>query len=337
MEDKIKVLVVEDELTNAILLKRILTKAGYEVSSAHNGADALKILEKEDFRIILTDWMMPQVDGIELIRQVRKSDKPMPLIIMVTALVSEGARSYAMESGADEYIAKPIDVDELLNCVRDGYKKHTQEMPQTTEKLITRDVNVKPPLVGVAVATSTGGPPALLEFFSHIDSGLNAAYFVVQHGPSWMLETFSQRLSKETKMEVSLGTKGLKIEPGNIYIAPGDKHMTIDPDKYTLNLDDSPKVNFVRPAADPLFSSVAKAFGKYSSGVVLTGLGKDGAMGAAEIASVKGSVFIQDPDQCVAPSMPRAAIKTGVKHEVSDLKGIASKLNGMVTRLALAI
>jgi two-component system chemotaxis response regulator CheB len=295
-----KVLVVEDELTNAILLKRILSKAGYSVVVVHNGMDALKHLERETFDAVLTDWMMPQIDGIELIRRLREKVDPLPLIIMITALVSEGARTYALESGADDYIAKPIDIDVL------------------------------PPFIGVVIGTSTGGPPALIEVFKNIPDNVNAAFYIVQHGPPWMLETFSLRLQRETPLKVSLATNGAKSEVRNIYIAPGDRHMRINKEDYSIILDDGPKENFVRPAADPLFRSAADAFGKFSIGVILTGLGRDGAQGAGQIASVNGTVIVQDPKDAVAPSMPNTLINSGVSHKMVPLPEIAKLVSETV-------
>lgn len=324
-----KILVAEDELTNSILLKRLLSKAGYSVVVAHNGADALKHLEKEHFDALLTDWMMPQMDGIELIRRCREKIRPIPLIVMITALVSEGARNYAMESGADDYIAKPIDVDELLTRVKDGLEKTYQTPPEKPSKhIISRDTNVIPPFVGIVIATSTGGPPTLIELFKNLPDNNLAAYYIVQHGPAWMLDTFSQRLQRETTLKVSLASNNVKSDPGNIYIAPGDKHLRIKPKTYILSLDDGPKENFVRPAADPLFRSASDAFGKYCISIVLTGLGRDGAQGAAQIASVQGTVLVQDPESAVAPSMPRTIIESGIPHEIvplSDLSDVVAK------------
>lgn len=319
MSDIKQILVVEDELTNAILLKRILIRAGYSTVVAHNGMEALRHLEKDRFDAVLTDWMMPQIDGIELIRRMREKVKPMPLTIMITALVSEGARSYALESGADDYIAKPIDVDELLTRLKDGLDRHQQSAPGRLVQTVTRDTNVKPPFVGVAIGTSTGGPPTLIELFKNMPDRVNAAFYVVQHGPSWMLETFSQRLQRETAFNVSLAIEGLESEPGHIYIAPGDKHLRVDPKTFKITIDDGPKENFVRPAADPLFRSVAEAFGKYSVGVILTGLGRDGAQGASQIVSVKGTILVQDPDTAVAPSMPLTIIQSGIDCRIVPL------------------
>jgi len=337
MSDLKKILIAEDELTNSILLKRLLTKAGYSVIVSHNGTDALKHLEKETFDALLTDWMMPNMDGIELIRRTREKVRPLPLIIMITALVSEGAKSYALESGADDYIAKPIDVDELLTRVKDGLEKKNQSEPERPSSLTHKEIDVTPPFIGVGVCTSTGGPPTLIELFKNIDERTNAAFFIVQHGPPWMLETFSQRLQRESKLKVILASNGIASEPGNIYVAPGDKHMRIESETMKILLDDGPKENFVRPAADPLFRSMADVFGKYSFGVVLTGLGRDGVQGAAQIASVGGSVIIQDPDSAVAPSMPRTAINSVPKHKIYLLSDLAKALSEMIFPLAASL
>lgn len=330
MDKTHKILIVEDELTNAILLKRVINKAGFNTVVAHSGAEALKQIDAEKFDAVLTDWMMPQIDGIELIRQIRKKIKNPPYIIMITALVSEGARSYALESGADDYIAKPIDVDEVLTRLKDGLKRHKQDIPENLNSIVTRDVDVIPPYVGVFLASSTGGPPALLEVFKNVDKSLKAAYFIVQHGPAWMLETFSMRLAKETGFVVNIASNNMTPETGNIYLAPGDKHMRIDKGTYKIALDSGPKENFVRPSADPLFSSAAELFGKYALAVVLTGLGSDGARGLTEIASAKGNIIIQDPDTAIAASMPRSAIKTGIKHKKAKLENIGKLINETV-------
>lgn len=321
-----KVLVVEDELTNAILLKRILNKAGYTTIVAHNGVDALKHLEAESFDAVLTDWMMPQIDGIELIRQMRDKYKVLPLIIMVTALVSDGARAYALESGADDYIAKPIDVEELLTRLKDGLSRHQQNSPSVIVKVKAKEINVKPPSVGVFIATSTGGPPTLIDVFKNMENTQTASFFIVQHGPSWMLETFAQRLERESNFDVQLAVNGTPIRQGIIYLAPGDKHMKISKD-YKIKLDEGPKENFVRPAADPLFRSGAETYGKYSVAVVLTGLGKDGTQGAAQIDSVGGKIFVQDPVTAIAPSMPNSIISSDIRHRVVQTEDLGREIS----------
>jgi two-component system, chemotaxis family, protein-glutamate methylesterase/glutaminase len=321
-----KILVAEDELTNSILLKRILTKAGYMVVAAHNGVEAYKHMENETFDALLTDWMMPQMDGIELIRKVRQTIEDVPLIIMITALVSDGARQYALESGADDYIAKPLDVDELLTRVKDGLDRKQQEMPSRYNPVITNVTDIKPSFVGVVIATSTGGPPTLIETFKNLPEDTPAAFYIVQHGPPWMLETFAQRLQRETPLRVNLAIHNLQSEPCNIYIAPGDRHLRINPHDLRLQLDDGPKENYVRPAADPLFRSASAAFGKYCIAVILTGLGRDASQGAAQIASHQGLIIVQDPATAIAPSMPRTVIETGIVHRLVPLQSMSAEI-----------
>ena len=329
-----KLLVVDDEIANTTLLKRVLNKAGYSALVAHNGKDALSMLEREQFDALLTDWMMPQMDGIELIRKVRDRIEPLPLIIMITALVSHESRNYALESGADDFIAKPIDMDELLSRVRDGLARRAQEEPEEPNRVIKRDMDISPAFVGVVIGASTGGPPTLIEVLKNLPGNLNAAYYIVQHAPPWMLETFSQRLQKETGMKVNIAVNGDVSEAGSIYLAPGDKHMRIEKGSYKILLDDGPKENFVRPAADPLFRSAADAFGKYSLGIVLTGLGRDGAQGASQIASVNGTVLVQAPETAVAPAMPNTVIQSGIDHKVVPLNMMSKTSSETIFPLA---
>ncbi|MBI5325743.1 MAG: response regulator [Ignavibacteriae bacterium] len=122
-----KILIAEDEMTNALLLKKILNNKGYQTEIAYNGAEAMEFLEKEPFNVLLVDWMMPVMDGIELIRRTNAWIKPRPYIIMVTALASSKAETYARETGADDYIAKPINNDDLVRRVAKGIEKFSKE------------------------------------------------------------------------------------------------------------------------------------------------------------------------------------------------------------------
>jgi two-component system chemotaxis response regulator CheB len=330
-----KILIAEDEISNSQLLKKILMREGCEIVSVNNGADALDCLAREHFDALLTDWMMPKMDGIELIRKVRESIQPPPLIIMITALVSVNARNYALESGADDFVAKPTNIDELISRLKEGLDRKEQESscsPSISGE--QSDLNVIPPFVAVAFATSTGGPPAIIEIFRHIPANLNVAFYIVQHGPGWMLETFCQRLSKETDMNVYLPEDNCKSCPGSIYVAPGEKHLVVHPRTYTVELNEGPRENFLRPAADPLFKSIASGFGRFGIGVVLTGLGKDGVKGSSLIASAGGSVFVQDPNTAIAPSMPKSVIDSGIPNTKLPLTDLGNAISCKIRKLS---
>lgn len=330
-----KILLAEDEISNQLLVKRALNKAGYTTVVVNNGLEALQILEKEQFDAIVTDWMMPELDGIELIRQIRKKYKEPPFLLMLTSLASEGARRHALEVGADDFIAKPVNLNELIERVQSGISRKIQgeAKPIVPEPTVIPS-EVVPNFVAIAIAASTGGPPTVLEVIKGLDPKANSAIFIVQHGPAWMLESFAQKLNEETNFTVRIASNLMPAQPGFIYIAPGDLHMRVDKNTYRILLDDGPKENFVRPAADPLFRSIAEAFGQFSIGVVLTGLGRDGTQGISHIHSVKGSVIVQDPETAIASSMPSSAIASKIPVRVEPLDKIAAAINEKVFALA---
>jgi len=307
-----KILVVEDDITSGILIKRILLKAGYSVVVVHKGVDALRHLEFEEYNAVLTDWMMPNMDGIELIRNIRSSIRPIPLIIMITALVSDEARYYALESGADDYIAKPFDSEEVLACLEQNLIKYYDKRAKEIDLVEFDATKSIPTFVGVFFAASTGGPVILQDIFKSISPKLNAAYYIVQHGPPWIIDTLANKFQKYTQLKVSVARHNDVSKPGNIYFAAGNKHLRVEPGSFLLNLDEGPKENFTRPSADPLFRSGAEAFGKYAIAVVLTGMGRDGTQGAVQIASVNGRVIVQDPETATASSMPKSVLESNI-------------------------
>lgn len=332
MSEIYNVLVVDDELTNSILMKRLLSKANLNVTMCSSATEALDELKKQTFQCVVTDWMMPQIDGIELIRRIRETTNPIPYIIMVTALVTDSAKNYALESGADDYIAKPIDVSDFAARVTDGVNKVVQTTVEIKTTVTKGKKNLKPKSPAIAIATSTGGPPTLIALLKDLPANLDSPVFVVQHGPPWMLETFAQRLGRDTKLKVKLAENNEDIKKGIVYIAPGDYHIKITSD-YKIILDDGPKENFVRPAADPLFVSMADAYGQFSIGVCLTGLGKDSVIGADYIVKSGGKVYVQDPTTAVAPSMPNAVINSGIKSKVLKVEEITQNLINSVNEL----
>lgn len=333
MERKLKILLVEDEITSMIFLKRLLLKKEYEVKTAFNGDEALKELELERFDIILTDWMMPKLDGIELIRRIRENISPAPYIIMITALTSDGARLHSLNSGADDFITKPIDFNILIEKIEIGiHKIFDTENNKIKEEFKLIKQKELPSFVAVGIATSTGGPPTLVELIKNFKKSNNVAYFIVQHGPTWMIETFTNRLKEVTEMNVNLAANKMEINSGNIYICPGDKHLLVNSD-LTITLDDSPKENFVRPSADPLFRSIANSFNEKSIVVILTGLGRDGLSGSIVIKKIGGKVIVQDPKSAVAPSMPQSVIDEGEVDYILTINQIPSQIDELVNTM----
>lgn len=323
-----KILIVEDDPTSTLILERSLRKAGYETLTAVDGVEALEFLEAQPCDAIVSDWMMPRMDGIELVHKIRSSIQPLPVILIVTSLSMPEARSHALRAGADDYLAKPFAVPEVLerlaNCL--ARRQQPEPLPSTIRKTPSVAPSAPPPsFAAVALTASTGGPEAVREVLRGLDNARDTAFFLVLHGPAWMLETFTSRLQREIPIPVRIAEDGMSIQPGSLLVAPGDWHMVVA-DGPVVRLHQEPPENYMRPAADPLFRSMACIFQKHAMAVVLSGMGRDGALGASEIAACGGMVICQDPQTAVAPSMPQTVINAGVSSAVVPLSEIAPEI-----------
>lgn len=320
-----EILIAEDDPTSAELLKNILEKDRYLVEVVPNGVKAYNAILNHKYDVLLTDWIMPWMDGIELVRKVREKIKNPPLIIVITSLSSQEARHHAIEAGADEYIAKPYRSNEIFEKLNVLFSRISQKLPYGVSlPSITPETN--PPFVGVCIAASSGGPQTLLQVIRTIPVIKNAAIFVIQHGPQWVLLDMVESWKKICNMDVVLGSDNMAIKPGRIYLAPAEYHMTIEPGSLFIKLNNDPPVNFIKPAADPLFKSVAMCFGKYSISVVLSGMGCDGTLGSQYISSVGGIVIAQDPSTAIVRYMPASVIESVPTTHVIPLKEITNTI-----------
>ena len=220
----IRVLVAEDDRVSATVVERALSRAGYAVTMVVDGEEALEALRREPFDALITDWMMPRMDGLQLIQGVRAMVSPQPLIMMLTALTSEESKVLALNAGADEYLSKPIAIKEVVQLLGEGLSRRSQGVPRLPS--IRPPLRVPdPPCVGVVVAVSTGGPQTLVKVLSSLPASLPACLLVVQHAPSWMMTTFVPRLAESTQMPVQLAEHGIVAEPGRVYMAPAGRHI----------------------------------------------------------------------------------------------------------------
>ncbi len=324
-----KILIVEDHASSRLLLRKILRVLEYEIDTANDGKEAMDLINENEYEAVLTDWMMPNMNGLELIEEIRKTKRNPPALLMITALASADAKQKALELGVDDYIAKPIRKDEVIRRLRNCIERRSIEL---SNKKITsvHTPEKKPSFVGVAIAASTGGPPALTKIFDEIEISPKAAYFVVLHGPPWMLESFAERIRKDTNHSVFLAYNDQPIKSGEIYISPGEIHMVIDPEEMKIKLADTPPENYVKPSADPLFRSLTNAFGKYSVAVVLTGMGHDACIGAGYVSVSGGTVIAQDPKTAIIESMPKNVIELNLAKLIVPLDLVANKIEEVV-------
>ena len=327
-----RVLIVEDDAVSLVLLKKVLRKEQFEILTARNGAEAFDVLRREPVDAVLTDWMMPEMDGMELVKKIQVHIKPLPLLMMVTALASPQARQRALEAGADVYVTKPIDAGLVVDALQKGLVQKRQG--QQYEKVLKgAATGWRGNVVGVGITASTGGPPMVRELLHGITPTTDAAFFIVQHGPAWMLEAFATRLQEETTMPVRLGKHDMRVDAGTVYLAPGDKHMIVDPGAPRLLLTDDPPENYVRPAADPLFRSMASAFRHRALVAVLTGMGRDGTIGAGYVNVSGGVVLAQDPATATVESMPGSVVALRISRMHAPVPKLALEINRLIQEL----
>lgn len=339
-----KILIAEDDPTSSFLLERALTKQGYETVVAKDGQEAFDILQAQAFDAVLTDWMMPRMDGITLIRNIRENIHPVPLIMVVTALAMPEARSHALDSGADDYITKPYVPREVINALENCMSRRNQPMPDlggvmVSEAAVISRPTVTPPFPAVGMTFNTGGPVSVSKYFKGAGRACDAVFLMVFPAPLWAQELFAMRLQQETGMRVSMAEDGMNLQPRRIYIACKDRHMIVEPGSLKIRMDDGPPRNFCRPSADVLLESMAEAFGAYTVSVALSGMGKDGLTGFATLASAGGKVLAQEPAMADAPYLPQTVSELGICKTVQppEALGAATRLeiDGMVARLAL--
>lgn len=328
-----RVLIVENDEKSFLVLRRVLEAANYKVENASNGEEGLAKLKQTPFDVLLTDLNMLGMNGMKLIGHVRNEVRPLPLIIMITGYCTPEIRKRALETGAHECLGKPIDFRGLAKSFHEGLRKIRNYAPAFPALDTTLKVE-KPSLVGVVIATSTGGPQTLEKIFKDLPASLNAAVFVVQHGPDWALRSIRENFERKFDLKFQMAEDAMIPEAGHVYIAPGDRHLCIDPNNFTLRLINEAEENYMRPAADPLFRTATDALGPYCIAVVLTGLGRDGTQGAEKVAANGGAVLAQSPKTAIAPFMPLAVIKSGIKCQIVPLDEMATVIETKVRSLS---
>ncbi len=331
IKENTNILIVDDDSSVRYNLRKAFRNESFTVSFAIDGEEGYEKYRKLNPKIVITDWLMPKLNGIELIQKIRKDDSPQPVIIVLSAVDSVSAKAIALNSGADYYLAKPFNKKQFLELLKDknnklGNNKHSRKKVEQFNNNIM-------PLVGVGIAASTGGPPTVKYLLKHLGKIDEAAFFITQHGPAWMLESSVEFLSRETELEVALGTEGLPIKSGVIYIAPGEKHMTVGKD-LKIHLLDSPPINFVKPSADPMFKSIAEVFGSKSIGVVLTGMGSDGSIGCGYIFAEGGKIVVEDPATAILHAMPNSVIKLKLADIVVPIEKMSDEIIKLVREVS---
>ncbi len=335
-----KLLIAEDDFASALVLEKALSKEGFEVVVVRDGRKAIEKLKHESFDALLTDWMMPEVDGVELIRWARKNLDPVPLILMLTVITNPAARAHALEAGADEFIEKPYELNSVITIVKQGLSRKTQAVPDVDldslppEGEAEADDDIKPgPHIAVLMAAGAGGPQVLEEIFRDLpwDCKEKAVFFIVLQGPDWLVYDVKSHLEQVCDLKVELAREETEPEANAIYLAHGEKHLTLDAESGKIRLSNAPPENFLRPSADVLFRSAAQVWQKRCIAVVLSGIGCDGVSGCAEVKRKGGLILVQDPSTAVAPAMPRNVIAADLVDRVLTPPELAESIGWYIS------
>lgn len=331
----IKIMVVDDSaFMRKVISDQINNISGMTVcTTARSGEDALNKIPKFLPDLITLDIEMIGMNGLETLEKI-KSHYDIP-VIMISSHTGEEMTISCLEKGAMDFVEKPINLLKIEKSFTDELASKIKSIVQTTEirsvhysKVGDKKGLFPSKINAIVIGASTGGPKALMQLIKTIPSNLKFPIFIVQHMPKGFTKSFSRRLDQEAKVKVVEAKQGELIKPGIVYIAPGDYHMKIENKKIQLTQEE--KIHSVRPAVDPLFESASKIYGNQLVGILLTGMGNDGAIGMKYVSEAKGYTIAQDKASSIVFGMPRRAIELGVIDEILSLHEIEEKLNWMI-------
>ncbi|MFK7992245.1 MAG: chemotaxis response regulator protein-glutamate methylesterase, partial [Sandaracinaceae bacterium] len=355
-----RVLIVDDSVVIRRLLADTLSESDFieVVGKASNGKIGLQRIRQLAPEVVVLDVEMPEMDGLETLKEIAKLDKP-PRVIMFSMLTETGAdvTVKALALGASDYVTKPANVGgvaEGKQQVRDGMvpkvlallPRHMRRAgrvphhappppPKVQAAPIERAISFATGRVDlVVIASSTGGPNALAQVIPKLPRDLPVPVLIVQHMPPMFTGFLAKRLNDLSPFDVAEATEGEPLRAGRVLIAPGGKHMSVarSATGHRISVHDGPPENSCRPAADVLFRSAAAMFGAHCLGVVLTGMGKDGFVGCEHIKNAGGQVVSQDEATSVVWGMPGWVSRMGVTDRVLPLPAMAGEMTRRIFR-----
>jgi len=356
--EKIRVLVVDDSAVVRGLLSRAINSQPdmTVIAVASDPIAAIERLKASTPDVLTLDVEMPRMDGLQFLEKLMRI-RPLP-VVMVSSLTARGAEvtMRALELGAVDFVAKPAAGDaeslaayaeEVADKVRAAaaarVTRRAARTPIGDRTLPPRDAafpsarSAAPPSAArgagpasdktIVIGASTGGVEALREVLMPLPQDV-PPILIAQHMPGGFTRTFAQRLDTQCRIHVKEADDGEPLAQGSAYIAPGDWHMLVERKhgRLAIRLSDGPPVNRHRPSVDPLFRSAAQVSGAKCIGVMLSGMGADGAQAMLELRQMGAHNIAQDEASCVVFGMPKQAIAAGAVHDVLPLREISARL-----------
>lgn len=358
MAEKIKVMIVDDSaVVRQVVSQALAADSGIEViGTASDPVFALSKMQSNWPDVLVVDIEMPRMDGITFLKKIM-AERPTPVVIC-SSLAEKGAQATfeALAAGALSIITKPKvglkdfltdSSNDIVQAVRSAARANMRAVrpsagaavaaaPVLRPKL-SADLLIAPPSAGnalvrttdqlIAIGTSTGGTQALEAVLTRLPA-TSLGIVIVQHMPEKFTAMFAQRLNSVCQIEVREAQNGDRVIPGRALIAPGGRHMMLKRSgaQYVVEVVDGPLINRHKPSVDVLFRSVAKFAGANALGIIMTGMGDDGARGLKEMHDAGARTIAQDEASCVVFGMPKEAIKLGAASQIMPLDQIPAAM-----------
>lgn len=365
----IKVLIVDDSKFMRINLTKILSEDEkiHVIGSARNGIEALNFIDKNPVDIVILDFFMPKMDGLETLEKIMEN-KRIPTIMITIANKSENADFYfkALNLGAFDIIEKPSGMESLylekmkerlIKTIHFAFVSKGKYKVFENQKLVEKIINEKkgigtkfndnffeiqenidseidqihPSFFLLIIGSSTGGPPRLVEIVKKLPKSSKYATIIIQHMPEGFTASFANRLDANSDIPFTELKNGEVLRPGRGYVAPGDFHvkLLVHNDEIIFLLNKEHKIWGLRPSIDYFMINSAPIFKNKCIGIILTGMGKDGAFGLSKVKDFGGIIIVQDPNEAIINSMPLEAIKRCSVDKILPIRGISTFINNI--------
>lgn len=346
----VKVLIVEDSPIYQKILRNILAETDeFEVVAiASNGLEAIKFASIYHPDVISMDILMPVMDGIEATKQIMQS-QPVPIVI-VSNIYQTNDTDMAikeLQAGAVYILPKPSgpadpnhskDAVKYRNTLRlmseiKVVKRHDRPYDKTPPVSVREETRCSNPeeIKIIAIGASAGGPESIRIILSNLSDSVKAPVVIVQHIDPHFIDGFISWLNSHSRLPVKAAEAGELVLPGRVYIAPGGKHMLLNKGGI-VSLTDDLKSNGHIPSIDALFESVSKSFGEKSIGVLLSGMGRDGAEGLKRLNQSGSFTMVQNEESSLVYGMPNEAVKLGAACKILPPEGITNEINNLFNK-----
>jgi two-component system, chemotaxis family, protein-glutamate methylesterase/glutaminase len=344
MPQIIRVLVVDDSAFVRKVVTQMLQRSPFieVVAVAHDGREALDLVDRHNPDVVTLDLVMPEMNGVEFLKE-QMARRPVPVVVCSIAHDSAELAIAAFDAGAIEFVQKPTALatervfemaDELIAKVKaasqvEMARVHAVETPPAAVQL-QQPLAQKASVLGIGI--STGGPQALRQLIPALPASFPIPILVVLHMPVGYTQMYAERLNQISALEVTEAREGDLLRPGVVFIAPAGRHMTVRtaPDGYRVRLDLRPFDTQHRPSVDVLFRSLADCFAERTLGVIMTGMGADGVLGAAHIKGNGGRIVTEAEESCVVYGMPKAVVEASLSDRVVPLAQLPEILVEMI-------